>query len=137
MSFMKIMEIFFNKNNSSKALLKLLIGAVTGLSLLLVIFFNLLLPFSSSQPESNISLISATHPSSIPYNDGVDCHSGTSPLIGLNQWNRPFQKIASVSLKKNLSSYYHVTGYYINSSPPHNSPAQSSSLFQQKILLQI
>ena len=137
MSFMKIMEIFFNKSNSSKALLKLLIGAVTGLSLLFVIFFNLLLPFSSSQPESNISLISATHPSSIPYNDGVDCHSGTSQLIGLNPWNRPFQKITSVSLKLCLSSDGPGPGYYINNSPPHKSPALSSSLFQQKILLQI
>jgi len=40
MSFMEIMENFFYKKNSRKALLKLLIGAVTGLSLLLVIFFN-------------------------------------------------------------------------------------------------
>jgi hypothetical protein len=134
---MKIMEIFFNKKNTSKALLKLLIGAVTGLSLLLVIFFNLLLPFSSSQPESNTSLLSAAHQSSIPYNEGVDCHSGTSPLIGLNQWNRPFQKITSVSLKHCLSSNYPGPGYYIGNSPPHNSPVLSTSLFQQKTLLQI
>ena len=137
MSFMKIMENFFNKKNSSKALLKLLIGAVTGLSLLLVIFFNLLMPFSSSQPESNTSLISGTDPTTIPYNDGVDCHSGTSPLIGLNQWNRPFQKITPVSLKQCLSADDPGPGYYINNSPPHNNPALSSSLFQQKILLQI
>jgi hypothetical protein len=137
MSFMEIMENFFNKKNSSKALLKLLIGAVTGLSLLLVIFFNLLLPFSSSQPESNTSLLSAAHQSSIPYNDGVDCHSGASALIGLNQWSRPFQKITSVSLKLCLSSDCPGPGYYINNSPPHNRTALSSSLFQQKILLQI
>jgi len=134
---MKKMDNFFNKRSSTISLAKVLVGAVTGFSLLLVIFFNLLMPFSSSQPEVNTSLISGTHSSSIPYNDGVDCHSGASALIGLNQWSRPLQKTAPVSLKQNLNSDYPGPGYNISHNPHHNSLALSSSLFQQKTLLQI
>jgi hypothetical protein len=134
---MKKMDNFFNKRSSTLSLAKVLVGAVTGFPLLLVIFFNLLMPFSSSNPEVNTSLISGTHSSSIPYNDGVDCHSAKSPLIGLNQWSRPLQKTITVSVKQILNSDYPGLGYNINKSPPHNSLALTSSLFQQKILLQI
>ena len=127
---------FFNKRSSTISFAKLLVEPVTGFFLLLVIFFTLLMTFSSSESEVNTSLIIDTDPSSIPYNESADCHSGTRPLIGFNKWSRPQQKTVPVSLKQCLRYDYPRHSYYISNSP-HNSLALASSLFQQKILLQI
>ena len=127
---------FFNKRSSTISFAKLLVEPVTGFSLLLVIFFTLLMTFSSSESEVNTYLIIDTDSSSIPYNESADCHSGTRPLIGFNKWSRPQQKTVPVSLKQCLRDDYPRHSYYISNSP-HNSLALSSSLFQQKILLQI
>jgi hypothetical protein len=96
----------------------------------------LLMTFSSSESEVNTYLIIDTDSSSIPYNESADCHSGTRPLIGFNKWSRPQQKTVPVSLKQCLRDDYPRHSYYISNSP-HNSLALASSLFQQKILLQI
>ena len=127
---------FFNKRSSTISFAKLLVEPVTGFSLLLVIFFTLLMTFSSSESEVNTYLIIDTDSSSIPYNESTDCHSGTRPLIGFNKWSRPQQKTVPVSLKQCLRDDYPRHSYYISNSP-HNSLALASSLFQQKILLQI
>lgn len=127
---------FFNKRSSTISFAKLLVEPVTGFSLLLVIFFTLLMTFSSSESEVNTYLIIDTDSSSIPYNESADCHSGTRPLIGFNKWSRPQQKTVPVSLKQCLRDDNPRHSYYISNSP-HNSLALASSLFQQKILLQI
>ena len=127
---------FFNKRSSTISFAKLLVEPVTGFSLLLVIFFTLLMTFSSSESEVNTYLIIDTDSSSIPYNESADCHSGTRPLIGFNKWSRPQQKTVPVSLKQCLRDDYPRHSYYISNSP-HNSLALASSLFQQNILLQI
>ena len=133
---MKKTAIFFNKSGSTILFAKLLVEAVTGFSLLLVIFFTLLMTFSSSKSEVYTSLIIDTYPSSIPYNDSAECHSGTSPLIGFNKWSYPLQKTVPVSLKQCLRNDYPRHSYLI-SNRPHKSLVLASSLFQQKILLQI
>jgi hypothetical protein len=97
----------------------------------------LLMTFSNSESEVYTSLIIDTDPSSIPYNDSVDCHTGTSPLIDFNKWSRPLQKTVPVSLKQCLKDDYPRHSYQIISNSPHNILARASSLFQQKILLQI
>ena len=127
---------FFNKRSSTMSFAKLLVEAVTGFSLLLVIFFTLLMTFSSSESEVYTSLIIDIDPSSIPYNDSVDCHSGTSRLIGFNKSIHLLQKTVPVSLKQCLKDDYPRHIYYISNST-HNILALASSLFQQKILLQI
>ena len=133
---MKKTASFFNKRSSTISFAKLLVEPVTGFSLLLGISFTLLMTFSSSESEVNTSLIIDTDPSSIPYKDSADCHTGTSPLIGFNKWSRPQQKTVPVSLTQCLRYDYQRHSYYISNSP-HNSLALASSLFQQKILLQI
>ena len=133
---MKKTASFFNKRSSTISFAKLLVEPVTGFSLLLVIFFTLLMTFSSSKSEIYTSLIIVTDQSSIPYNDSADCHSGTSPLIGFNKWSRPLQKIVPVSLKQCLRDDYPRHCYFISNSP-HKNLVLTSSLFQQKILLQI
>ena len=133
---MKKTASFFNKRSSTISDAKLLVEAVTGFSLLLVIFFTLLMTFSSSESEVNTSLIIDTDPSSILYNDSPDCHSGTSPLVGFNKWSRPIKKTVPFSLIQCLRYDYPRHSYYISNSP-HKSLALASSLFQQKILLQI
>jgi hypothetical protein len=133
---MKKIASFFNKRSSTISFAKFLVEAVTGFSLLLVIFFTLLMTFSSSKSEVYISLIIDTDPSFIPYNNSAYCHSGTSPLIGSNKWIRPLQKTVPVSLKKCLKDDNLRNSYYISNSL-RKSLALASSLFQQKILLQI
>jgi hypothetical protein len=133
---MKKTASFFNKRSSTISIAKFLVEAITGFSLLLVIFFILLMTFSSSESEVYTSLIIDTDPSPIPYNDSADCHSGTSPIIGFNKWSPPLQKTVPVSLKQCLRDDYPRHSYYISNSP-HKSLALASSLFQQKILLQI
>ena len=133
---MKKTASFFNKRSSTISFAKLLVEAVTGFSQLLVIFFTLLMTFSSSESEVYTSLIIDTDPSSISYNDSADCHSGTSPIIGFNKWSHPLQKTVPVSQKQCLRDDYPRHSYYISNSP-HKSLVLASSLFQQKILLQI
>ena len=133
---MKKKASFFNKRSSTISFAKLLVEAVTGSSLLLVIFFTLLMTFSSSESEVYTSLIIDNDPSSIQYNVFADCHSGTSHLIGFNKWSRPLQKTVPVSLKQCLRDDYPRHSYFISNSP-HKNLVLTSSLFQQKILLQI
>jgi hypothetical protein len=133
---MKKTTIFLHKRSSTLSFAKLLLEEVTGFSQLLVIFFTLLMTFSSSESEVYTSLIIDTDPSPIPYNDSADCHSGKSPIIGFNKWSRPLQKTVPISLKQCLRDDYPRHSYYISNSP-HKSLALASSLFQQKILLQI
>ena len=133
---MKKTASFFNKKSSNISFAKLLVEAVTEFSLLLVILFTLLMTFSSSESEVYTSLIIDTDTSSIPYNDSADCHTRTSHLIGFNKWSRPLQKTVPVSLKQCLRDDYPRYSYIISNSP-HNILALASSLFQQKILLQI
>ena len=134
---MKKTVIFFNERRSTIPFTKLLVEAVIVFSLVLIIFFTLLKTFSSSESELYISLIINTDPSSISYNDSADSHSGTSPLIGFNKWSRPLQKTVPVSLKQCLRDDYPRHSYHILSNSPHDILARASSLFQQKILLQI
>ena len=134
---MKKMDNFFNKRSSTISLGKVLVGAVTGFSLLLVLFFNLLMPFSSSQSEVNTSLISGTNHSSIPYNNGVDCHVDSSPLIGLNQWSRPLHKFEPFSPGHVLNNNFTADNFHFFYNHSPNSTHLTSSLFQQKILLRI
>ena len=134
---MKKTVIFFNERRSTIPFTKLLVEPVTGFSLLLVIFFTLLMTFSSSESELYISLIINTDPSSISYNDSADSHSGTSPLIGFNKWSPPLKETVPVLLKQCLRDDYPRHSYYILTNGPHNIFALASSLFQQKILLQI
>ena len=136
-TFMKKIASFLDKRSSTKSFAKLLGEAVKGFPQLLVIFFTLLMTFSSSESEVYTSLIFDTDPSSIPYNDSADCHTGTSPLIGFNKWSRPLQKTVPVSLKQCLRDDYPRHSYHILSNSPHKSLVLASSLFQQKILLQI
>ena len=128
---------FFNKRSSTISFAKLLVEPVTGFSLLLVIFFTLLMTFSSSESEVNTSLIIDSDPSSIPYKDSADCHTGTSPLIGFNKWSPPLKETVPVLLKQCLRDDYPRHSYHILSNSPHDILARASSLFQQKILLQI
>jgi hypothetical protein len=132
---MKKTASFFNKRSSTISFAKLLVETVTGFSLLLVILFTLLMNFSSSESEVYTSLIIDTDPSSIPYDDSADCHTGIKPLIGFNKWSRPLQKTVPVSLKQCLRDDYPRQSYYIISNSLHNILARASSLFQQKILL--
>ena len=134
---MKKIDSFLNKRSSTLSFAKLLVEAFTGFSLSLVILFTLLMTFASSESEVYTSLIFDTDPSSIPYNDSADCHTGTSPLIGFNKWSRPLQKTVPVSLKQCLRDDYPRHSYHIISNSHHNILARASSLFQNKILLQI
>ena len=131
------MDNFFNKRSSTISLGKVLVGAFTGFSLLLVLFFNLLMPFSSSESEVNTFLISGTNHSSIPYNDGVDCHADSSPLIGLNQWIRLLHKFEPFSTGHAFNSNFTADNFYFFNNHSPNSTPVTSSLFQQKVLLRI
>ena len=133
---MKKTDSFFKKRSSTISDSKLLVLAVTGFFQLLVIFFTFLITFSSSESEVYTSLIIDTDLSSIPYNDSTDCHSGTISLIGFNKSSRPLQKTVPVSLEQCLRKDYPRHRYYI-SNKSHKSLILASSLFQQKILLQI
>ena len=133
---MKKIASFFNKRSSTISFAKILVEAVTGFSQLLVIFFTLLMTFSSSKSEVYTSFIINTDPSSIPNNDSTDCHSGTNSLIGFNKWSRSIQETVPVSLKQCLRNDYPRHSYYISNSP-HKILVLASSLFQQKTLLQI
>ena len=133
---MKKTSIFFNKRSSTISLAQFLVEAFTGSSQLLVIFFTLLMTFSSSESEVYTSLIIDTDPYSIPYNDSADCHSGTSPPIGFNKWSIPLQKTLPVIIKQCLRDDYPRHDYHFSDNP-HKNLVLASSLLQQKILLQI
>ena len=133
---MKKTASFFKKRSSTISIARLLVEAVTGFSQLLFIFFTLLMTFSSSESKVYTSLIVDTDPSSIPYNYSAECHSGTSHLIGFNKSSRPLKKTVPVSLKQCLRDDYPRHSYF-NSNSPHKSLVLASSLFQQKIVLQI
>ena len=133
---MKKIASFFNQRSSTISFAKLLVEEAKGFSLLLVILFTLLITFSSSESEVYTSLIIYTDLSSIPYHGSTDCHSGTNPLIGSNKWSRPPHKTVPVSLKQCLRDFYPRHSHYISNSP-YKSLLLTSSLFQQKILLQI
>ena len=127
---------FFNKRSSTISFVKSLVEAITGFPLLLVIFFTLLMTFSSSESEVSLSLVFDTDPSSIPYNYLSECLSGTSPTLSFNKWSYPLQKIVPISLEQCSRYNYSRHSYDIGKSP-HNILTLASSLIKQKIFLQI